>query len=605
MGNQNSNTAYSSSVQIPRKHTPQPIFYPPRKDIVKKMAQKVLIRQEELYRQHATSSYFKTPSECHTQRDLGIETDLYYEFLTSRQSQPSTTRHLGENSNALNSQEKSMTDSKNVNSKYSKAAFINSHAIKDHEIKKLNESKTATTLNTSLNQTIKPKSRVSIRHNDYNIIANRKTIGKTTQNKVPIKRPNKAQELNIDTHEDIGSELENEPPVVQLCKNTPRMTPFSNGKPPVKIQFEQQNLKIAAIAAKNKAPHHRSIALRQRKAKNDELPQFDKVSLLPANIFMEILAFSVDSFRNLLMVNPSWYHAGISALDTHFNATENSFVCMYSEYLLFKDSYTASTVMKFCDMGAVRIDRVIKCENIETTVGKTLLIGFTYQFYNEKKYTYKCEYMFDSTKKGTTCMWIHKNECDLNSEDSIKANTQPVVPVCEGDNIEIAIPFYSLRGLIDLSTIKWMPPKLLDTPLENVLNYRREEKMEEMPDKSEKLMADLGRVSELEDSQVVWRYVDNQAIILDKLQLSEITQWFSIEELENSNVDIYVAKIRLRAIKKGEVPYEIFGITIKVKEKGEDCTREIKRVGLLIERHCDLELRIGDILVAYITKPAL
>ncbi len=46
----------------------------------------------------------------------------------------------------------------------------------------------------------------------------------------------------------------------------------------------------------------------------------------------------------------------------------------------------------------------------------------------------------------------------------------------------------------------------------------------------------------------------------------------------------------------------MLGIGVKVVREEEECTREVKKVGLMIERHTDLELRVGDTLIFYLSK---
>jgi hypothetical protein len=52
----------------------------------------------------------------------------------------------------------------------------------------------------------------------------------------------------------------------------------------------------------------------------------------------------------------------------------------------------------------------------------------------------------------------------------------------------------------------------------------------------------------------------------------------------------------------GYICSEEIGVNIRVVSGKKDCTNEIKKKGLLIDRHCDLELRIGDLLVVYFSK---
>lgn len=367
-----------------------------------------------------------------------------------------------------------------------------------------------------------------------------------------------------------------EKPAVHLCRSTPRLVPLMKKFP--------------------------GLGTAQRNSTKEPLPHFDKVSLLPTNIFMTILSYSMDSFKSIVAVNPSWYSASNSALNAHFNRAENSFVNVYSAVLLFKDSYNYSSPMKFCDIVTMKVDRVFRCENLGRTVGKTLIISFKYRYFDSTANEYICEYMYDSVHRQPTIIWLQRNSTELRTDTSLDVSVQPVVTVCEGDSVEFAVPLYSLRGLIDVRSIQWLPPRLVKTPKENIMNYHRDSKLVKVGDKTTKLIADLGRISEFEDSQAVWRCIEDRAAGVNALQLEDARRCFHFLALEYSHVDIYVAKITLRAHTQGRIRAETFGIAVVVRREDEDCTREVKRVGLAIERQADLELRVGDILIAYILK---
>ncbi len=144
-------------------------------------------------------------------------------------------------------------------------------------------------------------------------------------------------------------------------------------------------------------------------------PSFDRVSLLPANILFRILAYGVDGFRIYLCVNPSWYCGITDAFNERFNATENRFVNMYFQHLSYKDSYTSSSLMKFCDTMGTRIDRVIKCETLPTTRGRAVTFSYTYRYLEEPTHVYRASFRFDSVKSRTRVVWAYLNECKVSS----------------------------------------------------------------------------------------------------------------------------------------------------------------------------------------------
>lgn len=64
--------------------------------------------------------------------------------------------------------------------------------------------------------------------------------------------------------------------------------------------------------------------------------------------------------------------------------------------------------MSFSGEKGLRVDRVIKCEPIETVLNRSVKIAFTYKFFGEDDY-YRAEYRFDVVKKGPRVVWIHKD----------------------------------------------------------------------------------------------------------------------------------------------------------------------------------------------------
>ena len=74
---------------------------------------------------------------------------------------------------------------------------------------------------------------------------------------------------------------------------------------------------------------------------------------------MQLLLFDMASFRNYLGLSPQWHRLVLDAMDDYFKDVEKGFVCKNYEYLLFKKSYTNSSVIHFCNRVGIRVDRVI------------------------------------------------------------------------------------------------------------------------------------------------------------------------------------------------------------------------------------------------------
>eukprot|EP00826_Nyctotherus_ovalis_P041369 TRINITY_DN4151_c0_g1_i1.p1 TRINITY_DN4151_c0_g1~~TRINITY_DN4151_c0_g1_i1.p1 ORF type:complete len:244 (+),score=47.54 TRINITY_DN4151_c0_g1_i1:43-732(+) len=215
------------------------------------------------------------------------------------------------------------------------------------------------------------------------------------------------------------------------------------------------------------------------------------------------------------------------------------------------------------------------------------------------KELHKVVYKFDSTKREGKLVWIYKNECKHHGAlEKHKAMTQGIPQIAVNDNIEFAMTFYTAKGLADLHSIKWLPPILESTPL----NCKTKPRIELEEDKAKKVFSDLSRVCELEDSEAEWLdfVVDRQ--LKTVVNFRKIRKWFRIERVEYSDASNYAVKIQLRARKKCRVTSRLFGIGINILNKGEECTNEVKKLGLWIERNSDIELRIGDLLIFYYSK---
>lgn len=108
-----------------------------------------------------------------------------------------------------------------------------------------------------------------------------------------------------------------------------------------------------------------------------------------------------------------------------------------------------------------------------------------------------------------------------------------------------------MRGLVDVNSIIWKPAVMEETPEENINTYRREKKMSYEKDKAIKILADISRVCELEDSETEWRDINYLDIPLFQLEkFPEIEKYFTVKSIEMSHVDIIVWKFNLIAAVK-------------------------------------------------------
>ena len=177
-----------------------------------------------------------------------------------------------------------------------------------------------------------------------------------------------------------------------------------------------------------------------------------------------------------------------------------------------------------------------------------------------------------------------------------------------------------MQGMIDIDSIEWVPPVLTKPTKDTVLTYSNDGKLRDVKDRVLKIYCDTNRVCELEDSVVEWydsKYFQRPKELRD---LSFFRPLFHVNSYMCAGVDGLISKVHLIAVEEGRLVNDYVGVPLVVKARraspgknyyydmdGEalgdgTIVHEVKRVGLLIDRYVDLELRIGDHLVIYISK---
>ena len=169
-----------------------------------------------------------------------------------------------------------------------------------------------------------------------------------------------------------------------------------------------------------------------------------------------------------------------------------------------------------------------------------------------------------------------------------------------------------MQGMIDIDSIQWFPPLLTTPTNDTVLTYSNDGKQRAVRDRVLKIFCDTNRVCELEDSVVEWydsKYFQRQHELID---LSFFEPFFKVESYACAGVDGLISKIHLVALNEGRLVNDYIGMPLVVRGTHKDdqfqkqghtpIVHEVKRVGLLIDRYIDLEMRVGDHLVLYISK---
>lgn len=71
------------------------------------------------------------------------------------------------------------------------------------------------------------------------------------------------------------------------------------------------------------------------------------LTYLPPKALATILSYDMMSYRKYMTVCAAWHVTIKEAFDQHFNRVENEFVLKYHQNLLFTESFTSSSAIKF------------------------------------------------------------------------------------------------------------------------------------------------------------------------------------------------------------------------------------------------------------------
>ena len=96
---------------------------------------------------------------------------------------------------------------------------------------------------------------------------------------------------------------------------------------------------------------------------------------------MTILSYEPSCFRKLLCLTPNWHFLVLEGMDALFKPLETSFINLYYEHLLFKRSYTNSSIILSGGRRTVRVDRIFVCEvlPLKAHMNKCLRLSYAYK----------------------------------------------------------------------------------------------------------------------------------------------------------------------------------------------------------------------------------
>lgn len=77
---------------------------------------------------------------------------------------------------------------------------------------------------------------------------------------------------------------------------------------------------------------------------------------------------------------------------------------------------------------------------------------------------------------------------------------------------------------------------------------------------------------------------------------------FVFKDIKYSGIDGSICKAVMVANRPGFIsPRFLYGISVRVLPVNAELTNEVKRIGYIRDRECELQLRVGDILILYIS----
>ena len=244
---------------------------------------------------------------------------------------------------------------------------------------------------------------------------------------------------------------------------------------------------------------------------------------------------------------------------------------------------------------------MIVAEPLAILRNKTIKIRYTYRSYTSPR-TAQAEYKFDC---GPRRAWAHRDECKFHGEEERRAYTQQIPAVAFGDYFELSVNWLNLLGLVRLESVQWQPPLIEDTKavLKNLQLTPEFSHSNDGDGIQKKLyLYNVARHCEVELSQTEWyeaRYYNKPTQIYI---FNHFWPFLKLIRSEFAGVDVTVSKNTFRAEQCGIVPDSLQRIGVLVEVVDRPVTHEVKRMGLLYDRHRPVELQPGDLFVVYISR---
>ena len=157
-----------------------------------------------------------------------------------------------------------------------------------------------------------------------------------------------------------------------------------------------------------------------------------------------------------------------------------------------------------------------------------------------------------------------------------------------------------------LKRLKWAALQMTKAPNIDYINLSTEKDYKVLMQKREVLDYDIAYFSEIEIIKSKWIKIygnlTDYDLILNKINVL-FSPLFTVNDVWFDDIGYLVFKIHLTAIKSGILhSFMELGIVIEVKNKDDLISNEVKKNLLLFDKKNELQLRVDDCLIFYLSK---
>jgi hypothetical protein len=221
-------------------------------------------------------------------------------------------------------------------------------------------------------------------------------------------------------------------------------------------------------------------------------------------------------------------------------------------------------------------------------------------------------YRFDykgSSYNDSTIWWVIKEKTFFNYDShGFKGYTMPIIPFKYNDSFILSITLLSNCGMIDFDSFTW---KKIKYSKNNNIDFINHQYVQDRKGHIKQLCEyDLSRFCEMELIKTKWisfmkfpSGLNEFAHITQEVRnfCNKLTGFFQVDKIEYDDVGFFILKVYTKANRIGTIMENDIGIEIKIVNYNMKCVNELKKNGLISDIGRGMQIRIGDIVVFYIT----